>query len=152
MSEHRSGEQAARNTQGGEINTATDNLRSNPYEIYPELLPCPFCGNTIPELGNIVDEDDYGVECECGIQQICNYTRGEAIRRWNRRQVLSRKNTPAAVPAPQSEPPSQQAMEAPLECLECNRPIGPLYPVGADCAGWICPNCMRTRCRGVEAK
>jgi Lar family restriction alleviation protein len=67
-----------------EVNTATDNLRSNPYEIYPELLPCPFCGSEDLSLDNLIDDDDFGVECNsCQIQQIANYTRDEAVRRWN---------------------------------------------------------------------
>ena len=29
----------------------------------------------------------------------------------------------------------------PLQCVKCHREIGPLYPVGADCAGWMCDEC-----------
>lgn len=50
-----------------------------------ELLPCPFCGGEAL-VDNLIDDDDYSVRClSCEIQQIANYTRPQAIRRWNRR-------------------------------------------------------------------
>lgn len=50
------------------------------------LLPCPFCGSADLKIENLVDRDDYFVSCNgCQIQQIANYTRREAVRRWNRR-------------------------------------------------------------------
>jgi Lar family restriction alleviation protein len=53
-----------------------------------ELLPCPFCGSTALELGNLVDEDDFFVHCNgCDVQQIANYTKADAIRRWNTRHI-----------------------------------------------------------------
>jgi Lar family restriction alleviation protein len=73
-----------------EPNTATDNLRTNQYEMErkPDLLPCPFCGSSNLVLDNLVDEDDYFVSCGgCEIQQIANYTREGAIRRWNQRKL-----------------------------------------------------------------
>jgi Lar family restriction alleviation protein len=49
------------------------------------LLPCPFCGGEA-ELGNLVDEDDYFVQCkDCEVQQIANYKPRVAVRRWNQR-------------------------------------------------------------------
>jgi hypothetical protein len=30
-----------------------------------------------------------------------------------------------------------------LECTECNRAIGPLYPIDADCSGWMCDECYK---------
>lgn len=54
--------------------------------IQSELLPCPFCGSTNLELSNLSEPDDYFVSCSnCEIQQIANYKREEAIRRWNKR-------------------------------------------------------------------
>lgn len=51
-----------------------------------ELLPCPFCGSADLKLENLVDDDDYFVSCNsCEIQQIANYTRSEAVHRWNQR-------------------------------------------------------------------
>lgn len=61
----------------------------NPYDAYAlseDLKPCPFCGSTTLELGNLVDEDDYFVSCEdCGVQQLANHTKPEAARLWNMR-------------------------------------------------------------------
>ena len=54
-----------------------------------ELLPCPFCGSGNLKLENLVDEDDYFVSCGgCEIQQIANYTRDTAIKKWNTRFAL----------------------------------------------------------------
>ena len=51
-----------------------------------DLKPCPFCGSTTLELGNLVDEDDWFVNCEdCGVQQLANHTKQEAARLWNTR-------------------------------------------------------------------
>jgi hypothetical protein len=33
-------------------------------------------------------------------------------------------------------------LEAPLECVRCGAPTGPLHPIDADHAGWVCPYCM----------
>jgi Lar family restriction alleviation protein len=50
------------------------------------LKPCPFCGSPDLELSNLCDPDDYFVSCNgCEVQQIANYTREEAIQRWNER-------------------------------------------------------------------
>ncbi len=51
-----------------------------------ELSPCPFCGSKDIRVDNLIDPDDFFVHCmECWIQQIADYTREEAIRRWNKR-------------------------------------------------------------------
>lgn len=51
-----------------------------------ELRQCPFCGSKEIVLQNIVDEDDFYVSCEnCGVQQIANHTKPEAVRLWNER-------------------------------------------------------------------
>jgi Lar family restriction alleviation protein len=70
-----------------EWNTATDNLRTNPYEMEPQLDPCPFCGQTDKlTLDNLVDSDDYCVECDrCQISQHACFTRDAAIAAWNKR-------------------------------------------------------------------
>jgi Lar family restriction alleviation protein len=70
----------------GVATKTTYDLRSDTHVPLPELLPCPFCGSTDLTLDNLTDVDDFCVECDgCQIQQIANYTRDEAIRRWNRR-------------------------------------------------------------------
>jgi len=67
-------------------NTATDNLRTNPYEMEPILLPCPFCGSENVELDHLTEPDDYYVRCEdCEVQQIANYLPERAVQRWNTR-------------------------------------------------------------------
>lgn len=48
------------------------------------LSACPFCGSMDLTLDNLVDLDDFGVNCNCcEVQQISAYTREDAIRRWN---------------------------------------------------------------------
>lgn len=56
-------------------------------EAPKELLSCPFCGGCDLTLDNLGDPDDYSVSCRCGIQQIANNTREEAIRKWNARST-----------------------------------------------------------------
>lgn len=52
----------------------------------PELLPCPFCGSDNLTLSNLLDDDDWSVNCNvCDIQQIANYTKAEAAAQWNMR-------------------------------------------------------------------
>ena len=53
-----------------------------------EGKPCPFCGSEDLELDNLVDADDFYVSCrKCQVQQIANYTKEEAVRRWNTRSL-----------------------------------------------------------------
>lgn len=48
------------------------------------LLPCPFCDSDKLEINELGDDDSYYVSCShCHVQQIANYTKPEAIRRWN---------------------------------------------------------------------
>lgn len=55
-----------------------------------ELLPCPFCGGSKLELDNLVDADDYCVECKtCQLGQHAVHTRDGAIAAWNRRPAAS---------------------------------------------------------------
>jgi len=74
-----------------ELNFGIEGTESDKAEIYwhhrkPALLPCPFCGSEILLLENLTDADDFYVHCQsCKVQQIANYTRDEAIRRWNSR-------------------------------------------------------------------
>lgn len=52
-----------------------------------DLLPCPFCGGE-PELDNLIDDNDYFVQCkDCEVQQIANYKPHVAARRWNERKL-----------------------------------------------------------------
>jgi Lar family restriction alleviation protein len=52
------------------------------------LKSCPFCGSEDLELDNLVDADDFYVSCrKCQVQQIANYTKEEAARRWNTRSL-----------------------------------------------------------------
>jgi Lar family restriction alleviation protein len=83
-----------------------------------ELLPCPFCGSSNLTLDNLTELDDFFIECEgCQIQQIANYTRDEAIRRWNYRLLVP--------PAAPSEPVER--------CSDCPRLYDTEGPVCDDC-------------------
>lgn len=52
-----------------------------------QLKPCPFCGSTDLTLDNLADpKHGWYVNCNiCEIQQIANYTEGQAVALWNRR-------------------------------------------------------------------
>ena len=96
-----------------EPNTATDNLRTNPYEMEPELRPCPFCGKTdMLSLDNLTDETDYCIECErCHISQHAYFTHEGAIAAWNTRtdyatleaQIAEQQKEIARLKAPVSD-------------------------------------------------
>lgn len=54
------------------------------------LLPCPFCGSTDLTLDNLVDQDDFAVNCNiCEVQQIANYTKAQAVALWNKRPAIT---------------------------------------------------------------
>ena len=57
------------------------------------LKPCPFCGNTKPNLLSLGPEggDDWYVECgaPCTAQMVLVYTQAQAVANWNRRAPLS---------------------------------------------------------------
>jgi|SRR5208282_134493 len=58
----------------------------------PALLPCPFCGSTRLTLENLGEGDDWFVSCQgCEVQQIANYSKEEAMERWNRRPAFGDK-------------------------------------------------------------
>ncbi|MBI1213604.1 MAG: restriction alleviation protein, Lar family [Alphaproteobacteria bacterium] len=60
-----------------------------------ELAACPFCGG-MALLDCLTGDDSYFVQCaKCEIQQIANYTRDQAIERWNSRAALTAQRAPA---------------------------------------------------------
>ena len=51
-----------------------------------QLKECPFCGGNNLTLENLVDENDYSVECEdCQLGQHAVHTKESAIKTWNTR-------------------------------------------------------------------
>lgn len=75
--------------EGPEYNPLDDEpIDREEYEAWEQgqiLLPCPFCAGeaTFDHLTGI---DDFFVSCtKCEVQQIANYERGVAIKRWNTR-------------------------------------------------------------------
>lgn len=57
------------------------------------LKPCPFCGNTTPNLLTLgaPGDDDWYVECgaPCTAQMVLVDTQARAVANWNRRAPLA---------------------------------------------------------------